>query len=213
MVKKDYAVYWAAFKILLEKDGKFLFLKTVKAGLLDLPGGRADYDEYQIPLKKILEREVREELGAKIKYSLGNIIFQYRRYAPERKMYNLITVYEAKYLSGSIKLSFEHSKYKWLDVGKYKFKEEEFYTKEEYKAFKKYFRNIQDKRNIIEKEVFDEELAICEKLAKKNKEECAWGKCKDCGVIPFLYKLHKGKLLEKPAEIKKTKSKIIKIQA
>ena len=67
------------------------------------------------------------------------------------------------------------------------------------------------KKNIIKKEVFDREIALCKKLAKENKGKCEWGRCKNCGVIPFLYKLHKGKLLEKPTEIKKTKSKIIKI--
>jgi len=209
-MKKDYATYWAAFKILLEKDGKFLFLNTAGGGLLDLPGGRADNDEYHVPLKKILQRETREELGNKIKYSLGNIIFQYRRYASKRKMYNLITVYGAKYISGPIKLSFEHSNYQWLDPKKYKFKEKEFYTKEEYKAFKEYFKEIQSNRGVIEEDVFDKESAICKKLAEKNKGKCAWGKCKDCGVIPFLYKLYKGRLLEKPAEIKKAKSKLIK---
>lgn len=66
------------------------------------------------------------------------------------------------------------------------------------------------KKNIIKKEVFDREIKLCEILSKKNKGKCGWGKCKDCGVIPFLYKLHRGKLLEKPAEIKKAKSKITK---
>ena len=66
------------------------------------------------------------------------------------------------------------------------------------------------KKNIIKKEVFDREISLCRMLSKKNKGKCAWGKCKDCGVIPFLYKLYKGRLLEKPAEIKKAKSKLIK---
>jgi len=63
------------------------------------------------------------------------------------------------------------------------------------------------KKNIIKKEVFDREIALCKQLSKKHKGKCGWGKCKDCGVIPLLYKLHKGQLLEKPAEIKKTNLK------
>jgi hypothetical protein len=66
------------------------------------------------------------------------------------------------------------------------------------------------KKNIINKEVFDREIALCEMLAKKHKGKCDWGKCKDCGVIPFLYKLHKGELLEDPIKIKKIKNKILK---
>lgn len=66
------------------------------------------------------------------------------------------------------------------------------------------------RKNIIKKDVFDKEIALCKKLAKENKGKCGWGKCKDCGVIPFLYKLHKGKLLEKPTELKKIKNKILR---
>ena len=66
------------------------------------------------------------------------------------------------------------------------------------------------KKNIIKKNVFDREVALCKMLARKNRGECGWGQCKYCGVIPFLYKLHKGQLLEKPSEIKKVKSKIWK---
>ena len=65
------------------------------------------------------------------------------------------------------------------------------------------------KKSILTKEVFDKEIALCRQLSKENKGKCNWGKCKNCGVIPLLYKLHKGKLLEKPEEIKKAKSKIL----
>ncbi len=67
------------------------------------------------------------------------------------------------------------------------------------------------KKNIIKEAVFNREINLCKQLSKENKGKCGWGRCKDCGVIPLLIKLHKGKLLEKPSEIKKAKSKIIKI--
>lgn len=65
------------------------------------------------------------------------------------------------------------------------------------------------KKGIVKKDVFDKEIALCQKLAKKNKGKCAWGKCQSCGVIPLLYKLHKGELIEKPEEIKKVKDNIL----
>ena len=65
------------------------------------------------------------------------------------------------------------------------------------------------KKNIIEKEVFDREIALCKKLSAENRRKCGWGKCQDCGVIPLLYKLHKGQLLEDPVEITKVKNKFI----
>jgi len=144
-MKKKYAVYWVAFKILLKKENKFLFLTETSENLLDLPGGRANSDEGEIPLRKIIKREVKEELGDKIKYQLGNSVFQYRRYNIEKKIYNLITVYEAKYISGPIKLSFEHIKYEWINPKQYKFKKKYFFTKEEYEAFKEYFKKLNNK--------------------------------------------------------------------
>ncbi len=66
------------------------------------------------------------------------------------------------------------------------------------------------KKNIIKKEVFDREIALCQTLSKEHKGKCGWGRCKDCGVIPLLYKLHKGKLLEKPADLAKVRKKIFK---
>jgi len=67
------------------------------------------------------------------------------------------------------------------------------------------------KKNIIKKEVFNREIALCKRLAKESRGKCGWGKCKECGVVPLLYKLHKGQLLEKPAEVKKAKKRVTKI--
>jgi len=60
----------------------------------------------------------------------------------------------------------------------------------------------------IEKEVFDKEIALCRKLSKENNGKCSWGKCQSCGVIPLLYKLYKGELLEDEKEIKEIKNKV-----
>ena len=46
-------------------------------------------------------------------------------------------------------------------------------------------------------------------MKKEKKDGCGWGKCVDCGVIPLLYKLHKGQLLE-DNEAKRTKEEILK---
>ncbi|MGW8185034.1 MAG: hypothetical protein ACWGHO_02910 [Candidatus Moraniibacteriota bacterium] len=58
------------------------------------------------------------------------------------------------------------------------------------------------KKNIIKKEIFEREAALCKNLAKENGGKCNWGVCDKCGVLPLLYKLHKGVLLEKPEELK-----------
>jgi hypothetical protein len=48
-------------------------------------------------------------------------------------------VYEAKHLSGKVKLSDEHTKYQWINPKKFEFSQKDFLHKEEYLAFKKYF--------------------------------------------------------------------------
>ncbi|MEA2098115.1 MAG: hypothetical protein U9P70_03520 [Patescibacteria group bacterium] len=66
------------------------------------------------------------------------------------------------------------------------------------------------KKYVLKKSVFEKEIEFCKKMSKKNKGKCAWGKCKDCGVLPLLYKLHKGELIEDKDEIKKMKKDILK---
>lgn len=66
------------------------------------------------------------------------------------------------------------------------------------------------RKNVIRKEVFEREIALCRMLSKENKGKCGWGKCKDCGVTPLLIKLHKGELLESLAKIAKIKRRIFK---
>lgn len=64
-------------------------------------------------------------------------------------------------------------------------------------------------KNIIDKEVFEREIALCRKLSEENNGKCGWGKCLHCGVVPLLYKLHKGQLLEND-EAEKVKKEILK---
>jgi 8-oxo-dGTP pyrophosphatase MutT (NUDIX family) len=140
--KKIHGVYWVAFKLLLKKSGQFLFLRTSQRGLLDLPGGRADNDEGKVPIKKILEREIKEELGGEISYRLGGPVLQYRRYSQKYKMYVLVTAYEADYVSGPIKISREHRSYEWLNPKNFKFLPEDFSSAEACETFKNYFQGL-----------------------------------------------------------------------
>jgi len=65
------------------------------------------------------------------------------------------------------------------------------------------------KKNIINKTVFDREVKLCQILYKKSKGKgCGWGKCKDCGVLPLLYKLHRGVLIEDKKELESLRRKV-----
>ena len=65
------------------------------------------------------------------------------------------------------------------------------------------------RKGAIKDEVFKREIVLCKKLAKENNGKCCWGKCKTCGVVPLLYKLNKGELLEDPKQIAKVKNKLL----
>lgn len=137
--KQKHAVFEVNLKVLLRKNGKILLLRYDNDKWTDLPGGRIDQKEICLPLEKIIDREMREELGPAVKYQLGKPLFQYRKYHVARKVYFFITVYEAKYLDGEIKLSSEHTSYQWVDEKAYKSKSKDFSDKEEYRAFREYF--------------------------------------------------------------------------
>lgn len=62
---------------------------------------------------------------------------------------------------------------------------------------------------IINKEIFDKEIAICQEMYK-NQKGCNWGKCEDCGILLLLHKLYKGELIENKEEVKKFKEEILK---
>jgi len=61
----------------------------------------------------------------------------------------------------------------------------------------------------ISKKTFNTEIEMCQKLFKKKKG-CNWGKCKDCGVVPLLYKLHSGLVAEKKTDVVKLKRAYLK---
>ena len=59
--------------------------------------------------------------------------------------------------------------------------------------------------NIMEKETFGKEIAMCRELSKKNGGKCNWGECEKCGVVPLLYKLGKGEVYENKDDIERIK--------
>lgn len=141
------ASYHIGLKLLLSRGStgrEFLFLTTAPNGRIDLPGGRIDKSEHYTPLEEILEREVREELGDSIRYKLGKPLFQFRRHFENKGFRVFITVYEAEFLSGEIRLSDEHSRYEWVNPKNVTFKEEGFFHPEAFLAFKKYFEKVEN---------------------------------------------------------------------
>lgn len=139
---KKYATFNVSFKLILRKKNKILILTETHGRCLDLPGGRAEKGETKLPIKDLFRREIKEELGKNVKYEVLNPAIQYRRYNKYTKMHALITAYEAKYISGKIKLSSEHSQYEWVDPKKYNLRDKKINNEEERLALEEYFKNF-----------------------------------------------------------------------
>ncbi len=149
-MKRDYGVFQVALKVLLWKGEEILFLRDSDVDRhWDWPGGRIDNVEYRTPVEKIIAREVREELGAKVKYVLGKPRFQLRRWTlwNGKRTCIFCVFYEAKWVSGEIWLSAEHCAYEWIDARAFHLlKRPDFKHEEEYPAFNKYLAAWGNKR-------------------------------------------------------------------
>ena len=56
---------------------------------------------------------------------------------------------------------------------------------------------------VINDEIFEREIFLCNKLSSENWSKCWWWECDKCWVIPLLYKLNKWILVENKEEINK----------
>ena len=137
----NHGFYQIGLKALVRHEDEFLFLKSPLNSAYDFPGGRIQKKEADTPLKNILAREMREELGPSFKFSIKDPIFQFRRFFKHANLRVFITVYEAEYLSGSITLSKEHTAYQWINPLENSFEQKDFLTLEEYRAFKAYLQS------------------------------------------------------------------------
>jgi len=142
------AKFFVSFKLLLKKGNKILVLKETGTKFFDIPGGRVDENEIKSPIQKILKREVREEIGADVKYKVLNFapVTIHRRFKNLAKNRAFKIVFEGKYLSGSIKLSFEHESYEWVDPKRFNPKDWRFFSKEEKLAFESYFKSQKSRK-------------------------------------------------------------------
>ncbi|MCA9379778.1 NUDIX domain-containing protein [Candidatus Dojkabacteria bacterium] len=103
--------------LIINDAGKILIIKRDKELIYiekwDVPGGKLDNDETLI---EALTREIKEEVGLE----LHKIICTLTSSKFEGKLSGNLTIYRNIYLcraDGEIKLSSEHSEYKWVSPG------------------------------------------------------------------------------------------------
>jgi len=120
--------YNISLKVILKNQpGQVLILKnaegTGEAGWHDIPGGRINVDEFTTPYEELIDREIKEEIGENVKYtiSLDPVSFGRHWYDSERQK-KLIKVFyivfEGKYVSGDIVVSKEHLDFAWVNLEK-----------------------------------------------------------------------------------------------
>lgn len=138
----DDALFCVGQKAFIEKDGKVLILNDPGEGL-DFPGGKIQDGEAKdgdaSSLFRSLQREVREETGLEIE--VGNpFVVWYHEFPKNHRNYPKVVYlvgFKCKYVSGEIKLSDEHNKFKWVDKNDYAEVDD---GSDYFDALKKYFK-------------------------------------------------------------------------
>lgn len=114
------AEFKVALKAIINKDGKILVLKRsceedVYAELWDIPGGKIEYGEKIIDG---IKREVFEETGLDVDVEFRPwSVWSFMTPAKERQTVGITLL--AKYVGGNVKLSSEHTEYRWIDPAKF----------------------------------------------------------------------------------------------
>lgn len=87
-------------------------------GYYDIPGGRIDETELLTPFHEIIRREVQEELGPEIRFSLGDVPIALGRHQVREGFRVLYVFFEGKVHSAeaAITISKEHVGWAWLDL-------------------------------------------------------------------------------------------------
>lgn len=135
----DYMYFQVSVKAIIKDGSKILLLET-PYGAYDFPGGRIDETEKDLDLHEVLKRELQEEIGEKVKFTIGNIAFaSKRRYTKNGKENRLIAIfYEVEYISGEIALSDEHDTFNWVKPTSILHKPEKFMSEDENTQYKNY---------------------------------------------------------------------------
>ena len=112
--------FMISLKVLLRNSkGEFLILgspgieKYNPKTPYDLPGGRINDNEVGIDFHQLVRREIKEELGPKIKYKLRKDPVSLHQFRLKSSRCILYVLFEAEYLGGKIILSDEHYRLDW----------------------------------------------------------------------------------------------------
>jgi len=113
--------FQVSLKVLLKnKKDEVLLLQVCKGTSYpqthDLPGGRINTDEISEEFHKLIDREIKEEVG-NIKYKLRKDPVSLGKDAiTNKKRECLFILFEATYQKGEVTISDEHSDFRWVKL-------------------------------------------------------------------------------------------------
>ncbi|HEX7456717.1 MAG TPA: NUDIX domain-containing protein [Candidatus Nanoarchaeia archaeon] len=110
--------FYVGQKAFIEKGQELLVLHDNIVGL-DFPGGKIQVGETN--LEESLKREVREETGLEIE--VGKLFMTWIKDMVTEKYKGkklLLVGYKCRYISGTVLISHEHERFRWVDKNTYK---------------------------------------------------------------------------------------------
>lgn len=104
-----------SIKALLVRDSALLMLRQSN-GTWEFPGGRIHFGEESSGPEQALERELAEELGPDVRFTIGDPVAAWiLPWRGARTGEHVFVVgYRCRYLSGDIHISDEHVDYRWV---------------------------------------------------------------------------------------------------
>lgn len=115
---KNDQTYWVGQKAFIRKGDDVLVLTDPTEGL-DFPGGKIQ--EGEVDFVESLKREVREESGLEINvgepFAVWQNAFPVHHKHAGKKVY--LVAFRCEYVSGDVKLSDEHNKFRWVNKENY----------------------------------------------------------------------------------------------
>ncbi len=115
--------YQVSLKAIIRDDvGRVLALNGRIGGMFeghyDIPGGRIDESEFATPFHEIIQREVQEELGPEIRFSLGHTPVALGRHQSRGGFRVLYVFFEGVVQDPDVAMTMskEHAGWAWLDL-------------------------------------------------------------------------------------------------
>ena len=100
----------------IARQGALLLVRESDSGQWELPGGRIEVGEEKAPHTEILLREVQEELGDVVVEVHHPLITWTKKLKGDAQDGHVVLVgWRCDYRAGTIRLSEEHSEYRWVD--------------------------------------------------------------------------------------------------